>query len=557
MTIPTGFVESWEAIPAKEAVGLTEPTPGTKRLVVELRNEVRPVDLYCYLGGRFGPPNGIQNYLRADDSDNIFHWHWIVRASKGFVEFLGMNFRTEVHLIGIPGAEEVTADSLAQAIKANFSSHGPRKSEVYKMLEQWVEFVNPYQRLRRAVTKLTDELKSLNLDSSKVENVRFLDAADINEATKSWQETASRYSRGLGYCFGIRAMLPVMAEAFVNLLLYILMRPEIRTDDRLWSNTFRQPIDVRVKSLSINCVGFSKTPDYSADPCSRYHSLVNERNDLLHGNVVIDKLKFNEVYFNGTVPVFKEYRSMWQRSVGVEAQAVGLSQVFNELSVIDAFIAYLMSCIHPDYRESVEILSEQYEIGRNQADGRLGILFPGWLVDFGRLRRSDLQGRSEMADNDSVKTSTRAQEVVALSLEPLTEEHFSSPVLNDLLRTPSIDLRRDLIDLEQDGFLGRAIVVASVVVGMLTVFPNGEASIVIHPDHQKKGYATEAARLAKDIVLSEKKFRSATARTRIGRPSNQLLERFGAVEIQRTATEVFYKIDLQESDQNTGSSENS
>lgn len=93
------------------------------------------------------------------------------------------------------------------------------------------------------------------------------------------------------------------------------MRPELKIDDRLRDNTIRQPIDVRVKSLHMTCVGFERPVDYAHEACKAYHSLVNERNDMLHGNVVLEKLKFNEVYFNGRVPVFKEYRSMWEVTV--------------------------------------------------------------------------------------------------------------------------------------------------------------------------------------------------------------------------------------------------
>jgi hypothetical protein len=75
----------------------------------------------------------------------------------------------------------------------------------------------------------------------------FSSEAPPDEITKRWGEVAGKYSQGFGLCFGIRSMLPVMAEAFVNLLLYVLMRPEIRADQRLKENVFRQPIDVRIK----------------------------------------------------------------------------------------------------------------------------------------------------------------------------------------------------------------------------------------------------------------------------------------------------------------------
>ena len=181
----------------------------------------------------------------------------------------------------------------------------------------------------------------------------------------------------------------MMAEAFVNLILYVLMRPELKADSRLKDNAFRQHIDIRVKSLSLNCTGFKQQIDYSNPACGRYHSVVNERNDLLHGNVDIGKLRFNEVYFNGTVPVFKEYRSMWQRSLGVERQAVGLDKVFEELTAIDGFIAYVLSCLDDKVRPRIEYMLGRLELGLNTGNDRVGVLFSERLVDC-RVGRADL-----------------------------------------------------------------------------------------------------------------------------------------------------------------------
>ena len=122
---------------------------------------------------------------------------------------------------------------------------------------------------------------------------------------KIWREQATKYSRALGFSFGVRSMLPVMAEAFVNLILYNLMKPELAKDQRLKDSIIRMPIDVRIKPLSNNCHGFKQQVDYSMQACKDYHSLVNDRNDLLHGNIVIGKLKFNDLYFLERFRYFK------------------------------------------------------------------------------------------------------------------------------------------------------------------------------------------------------------------------------------------------------------
>lgn len=253
---------------------------------------------------------------------------------------------------------------------------------IRKSLEHWIEFVNPYQRIRRAVMKLLDDIEKLDLDAERDHIPEVWEPQRPEDIKNKWDEQADKYSRAIGMCFGVRSMLPVMAEAFVNMLLYILMKPDLKKDERLRENVIRQPIDIRIRRLSYDCSGFKQHVDYGSDACKRYHTLVNERNDLLHGNVVIEKLRFNELYFNGTVPVFTHYSSMWERSLGVMQKAVGLDTVRAELTVVDNMIEYLMSCLDEKLRDSVRLFIDKFDLGVCLDDGRLGVLFPDWLVDF-------------------------------------------------------------------------------------------------------------------------------------------------------------------------------
>ncbi|PTT90479.1 hypothetical protein DBR42_05765 [Pelomonas sp. HMWF004] len=268
---------------------------------------------------------------------------------------------------------------LAAQIKSDFSRYGKEMAQLRKSLEDWTEFVNPYQRLRSSVNSLRRELDALKLQP---ESEAVPDITSAQQARDTdWAEVAGRYSKGLGLCFGIRSMLPVMAEAFVNLLLFALLRPEIKSDERLRDNAIRQPIDVRIKSLSLTCVGFRTPVDYKHAAFKAYHSLVNERNDLLHGNVVLDKLKFNEVYFNGRVPVFKQYRSLWERTVGVDIQAVGLHRLAHEIQVVDDMIDQLKSHLTPEMRVFIDRAADERDLALDEGRGVFGVLFSGFLVD--------------------------------------------------------------------------------------------------------------------------------------------------------------------------------
>lgn len=381
MTLPADLVASIKGAHPKEFFDdmkrENRPKHGRRWM---LRNEIGPSDLYCYLGARFGAPNGLQNFLRNDDSDNLIHWEWCLRYEDGWLTFQGMNFRTEIWLTSHAGVEESDKLLLVAQIKADFANYGKQMSEVRKALENWTEFVNPYRRIRGSIEKLLDDLRELKLRPEDEAIPDITSAGDV--PPDRWGELLEKYTKGLGLCFGIRSMLPVMAEAFVNLILFVLMRPDLKLDERLRENAIRQPIDVRVKSLHITCLGFERPVDYSHEFCKAYHTLVNERNDLLHGNVVLDKLKFNEVFFNGRVPVFKQYRSMWERSVGVEIQAVGLHRLEREVETVDNFTAYLKSCLNEKVREQFEHIAQMRDLGLNSENGRIGVLFPGHLVDF-------------------------------------------------------------------------------------------------------------------------------------------------------------------------------
>ena len=133
----------------------------------ELVNEIRPVDLYCYLGARFGQPNGLQNFLRNDSSDNLIHWEWVLRTvDDRYVTIQGQNFRTEVWISGSP-LDERQKDYFVELIKSDFPSHGAGMKKVRDSLEHWTEFVNPYQRVRGSIMRLKDDVDALRLDAEK------------------------------------------------------------------------------------------------------------------------------------------------------------------------------------------------------------------------------------------------------------------------------------------------------------------------------------------------------------------------------------------------------
>jgi hypothetical protein len=72
---------------------------------------------------------------------------------------------------------------------------------------------------------------------------------------------------------------------------------------------------------------------------------------------------------------------MWERSVGVEIEAVGLHRLSDEVATVKAFTEYLTTCMEPRIKEQIDRMAEMRDLGWNQQTGRIGVLFPGHLVD--------------------------------------------------------------------------------------------------------------------------------------------------------------------------------
>src|SRR5438876_5378168 len=151
MPLPATFVATMQPMHPREVFEALLNGPKDLRSTLDIVNEVRPADLFCYLWARFGrpKPNGVQNILRSNDSDNLIHWDW-----------------TQRH-------------------------------EVRGMLERWTEFVNPYQRIRRSVERLVGELEGLNL---RPETDRFdpvLSDAPGGDLTERWAALATKIQSGI------------------------------------------------------------------------------------------------------------------------------------------------------------------------------------------------------------------------------------------------------------------------------------------------------------------------------------------------------------------------
>jgi len=378
MPHPLVSVADWKPIAAHLAMQSHKPsfTPGEPGPPSwSASDRLPPVLLYCYLKARFGPPNGFMMLLRTRSSDNLIHWHWCVEVDGHVLNVWAPSRATEFIVHSPAAFTDADRDQLMADLTADTVRRSKDISAEKKRLEPWALFINPYQRLDVCVSELLAELDRVDQVPRPEALAMPVTKAALDEyqpKLQAWQH--AQFSSGR-ICTSLRMMAPVLGEAFVNLLLFVLAKPDVRKDKRLYEDLLRRAIDVRVRGLHLNCVGFARGVDADHQAFKDFHTVMNGRNDLLHGNVDPQRLYFDEVYFEGTIPVFPDNEPQIYRFLRGLTKHVEPEAARKDLAAVRSFIEYVLSCLTPEVRQNVEPMLEVPQIGVRKDTGRLGLLF--------------------------------------------------------------------------------------------------------------------------------------------------------------------------------------
>lgn len=339
-----------------------------------ITDEISQFDLYCYLKARFGTANGMAMAFRTPSSDNLIQWNYLIIADRYFIDITGMNTQMtiSIHRTNSFGASQFR--SLISNIKNDFKRIGINLSKVKHSLEKWVLFVNPYKRLERIVNSYERQLKDIDIDTLPLPQ-NPVDSTEIEDFFAKLKKCSAAYSVAVELGTSLSMIIPVFGESFINLLIFVCAKSEIKKDNRIYENTIRAQIDVRIKSLHLYCNGFFKHVDSSKQEFKNFLSLMNSRNEFLHGNIDPNKLMYDEVYFDKTVPLFKSIHNFSERTLLPPLQFIEPKTVLGNIKIVRDFIDFILDHLSPDYRKYVVSIMQTSQPGWRKDTKTIGILF--------------------------------------------------------------------------------------------------------------------------------------------------------------------------------------
>jgi hypothetical protein len=171
-----------------------------------------------------------------------------------------------------------------------------------------------------------------------------------------------------------------LAEAFINMVILILCKPEVRRNKRQFEALIRSHIDTKLFDLSYKCKGFLRPIDQNSESFKNFKRVMDKRNDAIHGNCDPEKEGIETVYFEGTRPLFKESGDHLGKFFEALERQYEPNTVIKDYEDTHAFLCDILGCLEPGLAKGVQRIMEDpypgYDIDRKKA----GALFSERIV---------------------------------------------------------------------------------------------------------------------------------------------------------------------------------
>lgn len=342
--------------------------------LVTITDEVSPADIFIYLLARYGDPNGLFTVLGRSHPDVQIDvlWHYTLNWRNEIIHVIAHPYRIEL-IFWTKNEVDIDATSFAELIRGGLSRHHQEVALARKRVELVKSFLNPLSHMRDAIKRML--VRAEYLDSQLVKSREHpRTPEELEWQQKNFEEHSISASEMSGCCLSARMMAPVMAEMFVNLLIYNLY-PDIRNDEQGMRDFSRKPILVRISDLYKKCDGFAKEPDEASDPIKAFKDLMNRRNDLLHGNIrPLNRIEDQFLVYQ-EVATPKKMRSMYDRSIAPTVNAFPIDEARADVATAEGFIDYLLGCLTPENRNLFQPMLESVDLHHGAKDKRLRAMF--------------------------------------------------------------------------------------------------------------------------------------------------------------------------------------
>ena len=386
--------ESWRS-PSKDELRdhyseLKEQKKDASTLIFQ--RHLVPVDVYTYLKARFGEPNGFMNFLKSPTSDNLIHWDYLLKCDDVIINIIGIHRGVQITICR--KLKKSHWRTLVEKFRKEYAAVSINKSKEHKKLEEWHLFINRYLELCSEAALYYDivyELQDFEFKTPDSPNKN-----KMKKWKKEFEAMTGKFHKLKQACLSLKLLTPIILEAFINLLILITCKKEIRENKNIYEARIREDLNIKIPSLHINCDHFEKPIDINSIEYKNFSRIMNERNWFFHGNADPHKDRLETIYFDKNTPLYKIPGDVHEKYFGMLLKMIQPKEILEKYVKAHEFMIYVVNCFKAEYREQLWAMLESNSLGYNIKDDRFGVLLPDVLVS---TRGQGIKDDQELFEN--------------------------------------------------------------------------------------------------------------------------------------------------------------
>lgn len=349
---------------------------GIRHIYKENFSEAR---IFALLKWKFGAPNGFLSLVlpRGTDPDAPYKWHYVFDIEGLTIHVMRSWMCMEIHVHG----DKPSKTQVRSFFENNLKKHNANVLEILDSLEDYILLVNPFYRHKRI-----SDISRLELE--KIDPKKPYYPEDIiidNERSKkkhldSYLEYTKKIELQNFFSISLAIHNAFAAEAYLNLMIALLIKDEVRKDRDEFSRFLRFTWKEIIKNLVSYCNHLKKEPDIGNTRIREVGKLFNLRNRIVHSYPDQEVLLYEKIRFFQNAPLLDSIMPLDLYQSGVVEVLPTKEESLKTIVQLQGFIDFIDEIIEEKALKEFQFFASSNPLGFNVTKNIYSVPFADYVA---------------------------------------------------------------------------------------------------------------------------------------------------------------------------------
>lgn len=331
------------------------------------------LSLFGLLKARFGAPNGFLTFLGPPGGhpDGPYKWDYLFRPRQDMhLQIVRSVNGIEAQWWGFNGP----ATQVLEYLENNIARNQKRISEAIRSLDHFRLVINPYKRHRVLLQAAVRDLARIEPMRPTMPTVVPVDRKTTERYLEDFKVYMGEVELQASRNTIVVLEAAFLSESFMNLILALLVRPDIRQSKSVWDETIRRNWRQKLERLTIDCRFVTKA-DLGDSRVRDAKEMFQLRNRIAHSWPDPNALEVGEVWFEQSFPVLLKAQPFSEFSIALHNQLPSKTDALRAAQHSENFVTFLAELIEPSIRSEFLFAAEANPLGFNDKTGSYAVPF--------------------------------------------------------------------------------------------------------------------------------------------------------------------------------------